>query len=251
MNPSYRSHALALLELPRALAEMSSIVSSIPLLSLLPAGDGHGVFVIPGLTASDTSTTLLRHFLDSKGYRSSGWNMGRNMGLDRSGGMSLLSKQFLAFEKQCAGKVSIIGWSLGGLHARKIARRHPKQVRQVICLGSPINHTGSPYSTDNSYTQTDNDTIKVPCTSIYSKSDGVVPWQMSLETQACQQDNIEIVASHIGLGVNPVIFYLLADRLAQRENNWQAFDADHWRHRLALASLNPLAATLQLSGLSR
>ena len=242
--------------MPRALAELASIPHCLPLLSLAPQGDDHGVFVIPGLGAGDRSTYILRRFLDAKGYTSAGWGMGKNLGIARSGGADQLLDQFLAFQQGHGGKVSIIGWSLGGVHARRIARALPEHVRQVICLGSPI--TGSPTDTPewNPQTRAQQNVdsasfeqmqkfqfkpIEAPCTSIYSKSDGVVPWRMSQETNARETDNIEVVASHIGLGVNPTVFYIIAKQLAQAEGHWRPFDCDYWPNRLALKALNPTA----------
>jgi len=227
-----------------------------PLLNLAPRGDGHGVFVIPGLGAGDRSTFILRRFLDAKGYTTSGWGMGKNLGITRSGGADQLLQQFSAFQQRVGGKVSVIGWSLGGVHARRIARSQSEHIRQVICLGSPI--TGSPTDTAEWNAQTRaGDTadslsfeqmqkfqfkpIDAPCTSIYSKSDGVVPWRMSQESNAVQSDNIEVVASHIGLGVNPSVFYIVAKQLSQAQDHWQPFDSDYWPNRLALKALNPTA----------
>ncbi len=65
----------------------------------------------------------------------------------------------------------------------------------------------------------------VPTTSIYSKTDGVVAWQCSLNEDLPHTENIEIHASHLGLGVNPLALYAIADRLRQDPQQWQRFDA--------------------------
>jgi hypothetical protein len=64
----------------------------------------------------------------------------------------------------------------------------------------------------------------VPTTSIYSRSDGVVAWQCSLNENAPHTENIEIHASHLGLGVNPLALYAVADRLRQDPASWKRFD---------------------------
>jgi hypothetical protein len=64
----------------------------------------------------------------------------------------------------------------------------------------------------------------VPTTSIYSRSDGVVAWPCSLQVAGPMSESIEVAASHLGLGVNPLALYALADRLAQPEGQWRAFD---------------------------
>ncbi|MFT5693028.1 MAG: pimeloyl-ACP methyl ester carboxylesterase [Oceanicoccus sp.] len=235
-----------------------------PILNQIPAGDGHGIFIIPGLGASDRSTFFLRRFLEGKGYQCSGWGMGRNLGVERSGGVNQLNDKFMEFQAKTGGKVSLIGWSLGGVHARRLARLHKDIVRQVISLGSPIN--GAPIDTRvwEVYQQLNRrvvnadrsehgsnrlfKTIEIPSTSIYSKSDGIVPWRFSLEKEAFQADNIEVVASHIGLGVNPSVFYIIANRLALPDNKWKPFNGKLWKNRLALTTLDPFGAVIQTLG---
>ncbi len=72
----------------------------------------------------------------------------------------------------------------------------------------------------------------VPTTSIFSRSDGVVAWQCSLERESPHTDNIEVQASHLGMGLNPLTLYALADRLAQAEGEWRPFDRSGLRSYL-------------------
>jgi hypothetical protein len=65
--------------------------------------------------------------------------------------------------------------------------------------------------------------ISVPATSIYSRSDGVVPWQSCLEEDGPLAQNIELVSSHVGMGHHPFALVVIADRLAQPEGSWQPF----------------------------
>jgi hypothetical protein len=64
----------------------------------------------------------------------------------------------------------------------------------------------------------------VPTTSIYSKTDGVVAWQCSLNEDHPHTENIEVHASHVGMGMNPLALYVIADRLKQDPAQWQRFD---------------------------
>jgi hypothetical protein len=65
----------------------------------------------------------------------------------------------------------------------------------------------------------------VPTTSIFSRTDGVVAWQCSLERETSKAENIEVDASHIGLGAHPAVIYAIADRLAQPDGAWKKFDS--------------------------
>ena len=136
-------------------------------------------------------------------------------------------------------KVSLIGWSLGGVYARELAKEMPHMVRSVITLGTPF--AGSYKATNawrvyqlasgrNIERESENYNLPaappMPTSSIYTKTDGVVAWQASIQapskSNACTE-NIEVIASHIGLGLNPSAWWAIADRLAQPEGNWQSF----------------------------
>ncbi|MDH3753034.1 MAG: alpha/beta hydrolase, partial [Acidimicrobiia bacterium] len=121
----------------RAVAERAAMRATTPLLRRLPSGDGHPVLVLPGFTADDRSTALLRDLLDDLGYRTHGWGLGSNIGptSEIAAGLRDLSADLARKESQ---PVSVIGWSLGGIYGRELARRRPETVRQVITLGSPI-----------------------------------------------------------------------------------------------------------------
>jgi len=235
------SLALALSELPRALMELGSLPFSAPLLATCKRGDGHPVLVLPGFVTSDASTSILRRFLKSLGYDAHTWDLGRNLGPKAIGheGEKLIAR-LEACHDGCGEKVSIVGWSLGGMMARQLARRRPDLVRQVITLGSPI--VGNPRATNawRAYQTLTGHNIDaagaraqmresempppVPSTAIYTKEDGVVAWQNCVEPKADLTDNIQVHGSHCGLGVNPVVLYAIADRLAQPEGTWKPFD---------------------------
>jgi pimeloyl-ACP methyl ester carboxylesterase len=235
------SHLLALTELPRAFAEFASLPLAAPLLARAPKGDGHPVLVLPGFITTDASTVVLRGFLKRLGYDAHEWGLGRNLGPRAIGreGEKLIAK-LTAIHEATGQKVSLVGWSLGGVMARLVAQRLPDAVRQVITLGSPF--TGSPRATNVWRTYewmtgqrvTDEHTrgqiaesarpLAMPATSIYSKSDGIVAWQNCVEPASATADAIEVRGSHCGLGVNPAVIYAVADRLAQPEEDWQPFE---------------------------
>jgi pimeloyl-ACP methyl ester carboxylesterase len=129
----------------RAVNEFGAFLGALPLLSLAPRGDGHPVLVLPGLIASDMSTRPLRSFLRNRGYAVRGWEQGRNLGL-RPGVQDGLTDLLEEMNDTHGRKVSLVGWSLGGLYARQLAKMMPERVRSVITLGSPF--AGPPHSTN-------------------------------------------------------------------------------------------------------
>jgi hypothetical protein len=216
--------------------ELAAGIASRPLWSLAPKGDGHTVLVLPGLAAGDESTLVMRAFLKSRHFDARPWTLGRNLGL-REGFMDRLRVRFQAVAGERGGKVSLVGWSLGGVYARELAKEFPELTRQVITMGSPF--TGHPKETNawrlyelvsrhkigsEDIHEPLRTTPPVPTTSIWSRTDGVVSWRCSFERSRHQAENIEVESSHLGMGVNPAVLHVLADRLSQAEGAWRPFD---------------------------
>jgi pimeloyl-ACP methyl ester carboxylesterase len=232
------SAGLFLTEPARGLAGLAVLPLAAPWLAAAPRGDGHGVLVVPGLLASDMSTALLRRFLRWLGHEVHGWDLGRNVGptdavLDR------LPQTLAALAESSGGPVSLVGWSLGGIYAREMARRHPGQVRQVITLGSPFALTDPRQSRADgvyrrrSYLHADAgrvptreqvaQPISVPSTAVYSRRDGITAWHACIEPETALHENVEVRCGHLGFGTDPATLWLIADRLALPAGQWRPF----------------------------
>jgi pimeloyl-ACP methyl ester carboxylesterase len=223
----------------RAMFELGAFYMSRPFLSALPKGDGHAVQVLPGFMATNTSTGPMRRLLRELGYEAHGWDSGRNVRVDNAL-IARLETQLKRLNDDTGRKVSLVGWSLGGVLARELAKLHPDRVRLVISLGSPIsddrNHTSAarlfellngkePEAMQGGRFRGLDEAPPVPTTSILTKTDGIVHWRGSVQKpSATPAENIEVYASHCGLGVNPSVMIAIADRLAQPEGTWAAFD---------------------------
>lgn len=245
-----------LTELPRSIVEWATIPAASPLLASAPRGDGHSVLVIPGFLAGDGATRLLRRYLAWLGYEVHRWELGRNLGWSGVGrNLEVLSRRLRAIHDQTGHKVSLVGWSLGGVMARKLARLHPSMVRQVISIGAPF--TGNPNATSirglyevitgeqvtgtfmRSIFAESRRPVPVRAISLYSKSDGIVAWQNCLEPRGPLSENIELVSCHCAMMANPAVLYALADRLGQAEGSWSPFDRGGWRGLLYPQPSNP------------
>lgn len=223
----------------RTFPELGGFLASLPLLTATATrGDGHPVLVLPGLITSDRSTIALRSFLKSKNYATHGWDLGRNYGP-----LPGIEDKMIGRVKQLADrhgrKVSLVGWSLGGIYARQLAKMVPDEVRIVVTLGSPFR--GDPRSTNawRLYEFTSGHKVDdrerhmggaisepppVPTTAIYSRTDGICAWQNCIEQEGPMAENIEVEGSHCGLGHHPAAVFAVADRLAQPEGKWKPFD---------------------------
>jgi pimeloyl-ACP methyl ester carboxylesterase len=205
-----------------------------PLLARAPRGDGHPVLVLPGFTADDLSTRPLRRFLRDLGYQVHGWRLGRNVGPTGAIVNGLRARFGELAERHRGELISLVGWSLGGIYAREIARSAPESVRLVITLGSPFRHTPGEESHPAAAvravarrrgvsTRLDQSPLLVPTTAIYTRTDGVVPWRASRDDDGERAESIEVVGSHSGLGHNPAVLWAIADRLAQPRGEWAPF----------------------------
>lgn len=194
----------------------------------LPRGDGHAVMVVPGFGVGDAATRPLRRVLEGLGYASYGWGMGVNLGMrpQIKNALGLLLHKL----HERHGPVSLIGWSLGGVFVREMARHQPDYVRQVFTLGSPINvrpdannmmklfrlmNGGRPVNLDAEGFSRRIVPPPVPCTAIYSRTDGIVAWQCCREPDAENTESIEVRGSHMGLPYNTDAIRAIAERLAR------------------------------------
>ncbi|QPF88065.1 alpha/beta hydrolase [Bradyrhizobium genosp. L] len=222
----------------RGVFELNSSLLLSPLLMQAPKGDGHPVLALPGFLASDLSMAPMRRYLKQLGYDAYAWNMGRNFGGIASRRDAL--RDLLKRVHQASGrKVSIVGWSLGGVYARDLAVQMPDLVRSVITLGSPFADDIRATNATRLYEILSGEGVDdipevraaiagdmpVPATSIYSRTDGIVNWRTTQLRPSATAENIEVhFASHIGLGVNPAALWAIADRLAQPEGEFRHFE---------------------------
>lgn len=239
--PGPPSALLLALEGARAALEWGALGLSWPWLGSAARGDGHPVLVLPGLIANDSTTWPLRRFLERQNFAVHPWGMGFNLG-PRGDLLERLLRRMDALVAHAGSRISLVGWSLGGAIARVLATQRPELVRNVVTLGSP--HHGDPRASNawrvfeiaSGYSVDDPELKRlfrvqpaVPMTSFLSRSDGVVHWQTSLLPDSPLTENIEVLASHLGMGANPAVLWALADRLAQPEGRWRPLDRDGWK----------------------
>ena len=221
-----------------AVTEYALLRSTMRVLAAPKRGDGHPVLVLPGFMSTDRLTGPLRDFLRRRGHAVHGWELGRNTGAHPDV-MERLERRLLDLRERHGRRVSLVGWSLGGLYARELARAHPDDVRTVITLASPLRfrtgdkgHLSGLFERlaprDERFVGTldreeNRPPVPVPATSIYTRSDGLVRWHACIDGQGPQCENIEVRATHSGLGFNVAALLAVDDRLSQPEGEWSPF----------------------------
>ena len=126
----------------RGLLDIPALFTAAPFLAAAPRGEPHPGLVLPGLGADDRSTIAIRGFLERLGYQVYGWGRGRNVRAPDAD-VSAVAAQVAKLREDSGLKVSLIGWSRGGIIAREVARQVPNNVRMVITLGSPFAGPGA------------------------------------------------------------------------------------------------------------
>jgi hypothetical protein len=220
-------------------------------LTRVPRSDGHAVLVLPGFMSGDQPTWPLRSFLGQIGYRAFAWELGINRGFSTGYHYDIealiehrLKEVFIDSGDR---KVSLIGWSLGGVYAKALARRYPDLIRDVITLGSPISGDTRDVSVWRVYEwvsamefhdpafagklrELNAPLRNVPLTAFYCRRDGVVPSSNAREPAGPLVQNIEVSASHVGMGFDSYVFYLIAHRLSQSDRRgWKPLDLERLR----------------------
>ena len=230
----------------RALLEMATLPYSLPLLMSAPHGDGHPVLLMPGFMASEASLIALKLFLRNRGSDVHTWGLGRNVGFQNKHA-SALEQKIRHLHHTSGRKVSLVGWSLGGVFGLYGAHQAPECVRMLITLGSPVSvdpaGSKSPPMVQALYRLIahplgpaahsmqprvrklrDKKLPPVPMSCLYSLTDGVVPPQeATIDGDPAMHENIRVPGSHTGLGVNAIVLCIVADRLAQADGQWRPY----------------------------
>ncbi|MEJ8847669.1 alpha/beta hydrolase [Variovorax rhizosphaerae] len=233
------------LEGPRAMMEAAVSTWSWPLLGTAPKGDGHPVLLVPGFMAPESTMMPLKAFLSNRGYAVESWGFGRNVGFQAKHAAAL-ERKLEYMRHQHGRKVSMVGWSLGGVFGLYASHRAPDCVRSLITLGSPVTpgaegHGAAPsvialyravahrlgpdaHMLQPHVREALSHSPAHPMSCLWSHSDGVVP---PMEAQVADgspvHENILVPGSHCGLAFNALVLWIIAERLSQPEENWQPF----------------------------
>jgi len=201
-------------------------------------GNRKAVVLIPGFMAGDMTLAPLAALCRWLGHKTFFTGIRSNSNCPRETVLHL--ERHLERIHEDEGRVVVIGQSLGGIYARELATRRPELVERVITLGSPVRLVEDSANAfvlatarlvarlrnmeDGCLTQscscgmmlTERHPGEVPTTVVYSKTDGVVHWESCIDRSGARTvENIEVMASHVGMGVNTDVFRVVAERLAR------------------------------------
>lgn len=220
--PSTRS---TLTELTSGLAA-GRVVAAAPRLLRAPRGDGHIVVDIPGWWAPEFTGAPLRTYLRGLGYDARGWGFGSNIGPPRRD-VKRLTRHVLDLVSESGQPCSLVGWSLGGVIAREVARREPQAVRRVITYGTPVVGGARFTAVSRAFPPASAvaevivrrldmaSPIGVPLTAVFTRRDGIVAWQACIDHHSPMVEHVEVFSTHVGLGLDPDVWEIVARRLGR------------------------------------
>lgn len=206
--------------------DTSRFRAAMPALSDLPRGDGHTVLVFPAFLGSDYLTQGHRAVLTSLGYQAEGWGAGWNLGPTQRV-WNATAERLVRLAGESGQRVSLVGYSLGGVLARALAFEHPDLVRQVVTVCSPfrlptasplrpIFEMLSPWHIDPEFVLSRIAAPPpVPTTAIYTPRDGVVAWTSCIDEPAVGRENVAVDGCHSTLLSHPATIRIIAERLAR------------------------------------
>jgi alpha/beta hydrolase fold len=202
--PGWRRLAEGAWLLPRLLRGFGEV-------AVLGPEDGPPAYVIPGFVASDKTCSALRHSLAEAGWRTFPWDLGLNKGAYPDVMRHLRQRLEVIHDGR---PVLLVGWSLGGVFARELAREIPEMVRAVVTLGSPF--SGDPHmnniwrlyewiaghKVDDPPVMHHSDKPPVPTLAIWSKKDGIVAKRAARGLEGERDKEVEIGCSHMAFGMS-------------------------------------------------
>ena len=213
----------------RAVAEWTSMFWLYPFIPKHKSNKEKPVLLMPPYLGNDNSTTFVRKYLKSLGFKTYKWDLGINM-INSKSLPKLIEKLDEIYEKH-QEKVSLVGWSGGGIFAKIIANRYPEKVAQLITIGSPVWGVknmktpvissleflrGTKLKERNEKFIKELEAIpKIPITCVYTKTDGLIPWKNCMEAETYRDDikNVEVFGSHCGMGANATVLLTVANAL--------------------------------------
>lgn len=212
-------------ELTSGLA-VGRVLGAAPRLLRAPRGDGHIVVDIPGWRAPEVTGAPLRAYLRRLGYDARGWGFGTNTGNPRRD-VERLTRQVVQLADESGAPCSLVGWSLGGVIAREVARREPEAVRRVVTYGTPVVGGARFTAVSRAFRPTSANAeriaerldlespIRVPLTAVFTRRDGVVAWQACIDHRSPRVEHVEVSSTHIGMGLDPDVWEIVAGRVAR------------------------------------
>ncbi len=195
-----------------------------------PRGNGRRAVLVPGWKAPEASMLPIGTYLSRLGHRTTGWGLGINDQDVEETRDRMIEQVSDRFEKT-GEAVNLIGWSLGGVIAREVARNVPTMVNRLVTYGTPVlggpTHTVGAANAGRAECERitalqehldETDPIQVPLTAIFTRRDGAVDWRSCIDRSSTNVTMLEVKSTHVGLGIDPDVWVAVASALAETDS---------------------------------
>lgn len=216
--------------LNRLLGELAAPVEPLmrafrPPLVIPPARNPKVVMLLPGFGTHPFRMRYMARKLEAAGHKVKRWGLGFNLGATTES-LEAVERRLLILHQRYGRQVVLVGWSLGGVFAREVAKRHPDAVAKVITMGSPF--SGTPY--DNNawriYQLVAGHTVDEPpvearlsekppveTVALWSPRDGIVHPRSSCGKPGERDRAIALRCTHIGFANSDEVIRVVAAEL--------------------------------------
>lgn len=196
-------------------------------LRAVPTGSGRPTVLVPGFQSPEEVLSPMCAWLRSRGHAAQTWGRGTNRGkLDEDVGAMIPVVRRLAEE---AGRpVALVGWSLGGVISRELARELPEAVDRVVTFGSPVvggptwTQAASVYGPElcaraaaRSAQREEERPLSLPLTVIFTRLDGIVSWPACIDRRSPGARHVEVSSRHISMGIDPDVWRVIGEALVE------------------------------------
>ncbi len=201
-----------------------------------PRGAGAPVLLIPGWQAPESTMTPLRLHLRRRGFDARHWGLGRNLGRVEAY-LEKLVPHVESLARELERPVALVGWSLGGVIAREIARETPGAVSCVVTYGSPVVGGPSYTASAGAYGEAECERIsrladqrsrelpiRVPVTAIFSRLDSIVSWPACIDRSSPDVTHYEVQSTHLSMGIDPTVWRLVVETVSRHSRAGAAAD---------------------------
>ena len=184
-------------------------------------GNGQRIMLLPGWKTNTLALFPLKQYLAGLGYAPEDWGLGINQGK-----VELYRDKIAQKLEEEEGKITLIGWSLGGIVAREVARILPEKIGSVITFGTPAvggpTYTIGEYFWDKKETErihdlteelNETDPIQVPMSIIFTKKDSIVNWAACIDKKSKNVKHYEVYSTHLSMGLDPHVWRIITDHL--------------------------------------
>ncbi len=179
------------------------------------------VMLLPGFGTHPARMKPLGRALEAAGHSVSDWGLGFNFGPSEDR-FERLCERVVTMARKEGEPLVLVGWSLGGIFAREVAKAHPEAVRLVVTMGTPFSGDRRANNAWRAYQLIAGHSVDeppighdmagkppVPTVALWSARDGIVSPRSSCGRKGERDLAIPMRCTHLGFAAHPDVAAML------------------------------------------